>query len=524
MITAWVLVTIPMMAFMLLALVSALPRLLGTAWAAMQQNAGGVPAAWQHGGLIDATAQVLQVLAVVLPVMAGFLIMGRIGLRWFRGLARWSRTSILRRIAAATLSAVVLTVLFWAWWPQPGTYRPIQPNERGLITQLLPSAQHVGRVSPAVSRPGFLPVGASAERRLADGAPLQATFQKGQALPSKAHPQLAVVLVPRQDAHDGQPGGQVDGQPAAEPWVFPFDKPLPPEEGDNQAAAFNTTDDSVTYDVAFALVWATGDEVLNVNEAHAYASCSNCVTVAVAFQVVLIMDHARVVAPQNLSVAANYQCYRCITAAIASQLVLSVEDTPGQEQLLALGDVWGRLTQFGQTITSYSVAQISAQLDAFQTEIVAILGDAPPVLPGTPTPTADGANRDTPCRQQRTVADQLVARAVVDQPERDGAAQRHHTLRHHAHRHHTHRHHAHRHHTHRDRTHRHRTADPRPPRPAGGPHDRPAVSRPDDCCTAVLAATVAVARASVAHPSVKNAATTSAAVVSDRSSAAPWPA
>ena len=95
-------------------------------------------AAWQHGGLVAATAQVLQVLAVVLPVMAGFLIMGRIGLRWFRGLARWSRTSILRRIAAAMLSAVVLTILFWAWWPQPGTYRPIQPNERGLITAAAP--------------------------------------------------------------------------------------------------------------------------------------------------------------------------------------------------------------------------------------------------------------------------------------------------------------------------------------------------------------------------------------------------
>ena len=385
-ITAWVLVTIPMMALMLLALVSAVPRLLGTAWAVVQQDAGGVPAAWQHGGLVDASAQVVQVLAVVLPVMAGFLIMGRIGLRWFRGLARWSRTSVLRRIAAATLSAVVLTMLFWSWWPQPGTYRPIQPNERGLITELLPSAQHVGRVSPVALRPGFLPVGASAERRLAGGAPLEATFQKGQALPSKAHPQLAMVLVPRKGANNGNHNN--NGQPPAQPWVFPFDRPLPPEKGDNQAAAFNTTDDSVAYDVAFALVWATGDEVLNVNEAHAYASCSNCVTVAVAFQVVLIMDHARVVVPQNLAVAANYKCFQCITAAIANQLVLSVEETPGKEQLLALGDVWGRLTQFGRTITSYTLTQISTQLEAFQSEIVAILYDAPPVTPGTTAPTA----------------------------------------------------------------------------------------------------------------------------------------
>jgi putative peptide zinc metalloprotease protein len=45
-------------------------------------------------------------------------------------------------------------------------------------------------------------------------------------------------------------------------------------------------------------VWAEGDQVLNVNEAHADASCSDCVAVAVAFQVVLIVDDARVVVPQ----------------------------------------------------------------------------------------------------------------------------------------------------------------------------------------------------------------------------------
>ena len=164
-ITAWVLVTIPMLAFMLLALVTAIPRLLGTAWAAVQQNAGGVPAAWRHGGLLDASAQVLQVLAVVLPVMAGFLIMGRIGSRWFRGLARWSRGSVLRRITASTLSAVVLSTLFVAWWPLPGTYRPIQPGEKGLLTAVLPSAQNVDPIVPAAR--AVPRVGALAERRLA---------------------------------------------------------------------------------------------------------------------------------------------------------------------------------------------------------------------------------------------------------------------------------------------------------------------------------------------------------------------
>ena len=300
----------------------------------MEEDAAGVMDAWGDGGLIDVIAHGLQVLGVVLPLLACAMILWRVGLRWFRGLARWSRGSALKRVAAALLSAVVLTTLFWAW-SQPGAYRPIVPGERGLFTSLLPAAQSTpARVTPApaldaatVADPGALPVGAAAERRLASGAPLEATFQEGETLPSKSDPQLAIVLVPTEDPGGGQ---QPATDETAEPWVFPFDKPLPAEEGDNQAAAFNTTDGSMKYDIAFALVWAEGDEVLNVNEAHAYASCSNCVTVAVAFQVVLIMDDAQVVVPQNLAVAANYECYRCITAALASQLVLSVSGDAGR--------------------------------------------------------------------------------------------------------------------------------------------------------------------------------------------------
>ena len=48
-----------------------------------------------------------------------------------------------------------------------------------------------------------------------------------------------------------------------------------PSEGDNQALAVNTTDGTVVYDVAFAMVWVDGDEpVTNTNEAYAAASCT----------------------------------------------------------------------------------------------------------------------------------------------------------------------------------------------------------------------------------------------------------
>ena len=385
-ITAWVLITIPMMALMLLALVMAVPRLVGTADAVVREDAAGMHDAWRTGGLLDITSHGLQVLTLVLPLLAGAMILGRIGLRSSRGLARWSRGSALKRVAAATVSAAVITGLSWAWWPQPGAYRPIGPDEKGVLTALLPGrADHPRgrRHARRLRRPARSCLPAPPPSAPGHRAPLQATFPNVGALPSRADPQLAVVLVP---SDEDDPAAAPEEQDPT--WVFPFDKPLPPAEGDNQAGAFNTTDDSVTYDIAFALVWATGDEVLNVNEAHAYASCSNCVTVAVAFQVVLIMDDAQVVVPQNLSVAANYDCYRCITAAIASQLVLSVHETPGEEKLLALDEVWDRLTEFGRSITTYSLAEIAAQLDTFKGEIAAIVLSAPPISPGaTPTPT-----------------------------------------------------------------------------------------------------------------------------------------
>ena len=48
-ITLWVLVTVPMMLLMLLALIAAVPRLLGTAGAAVREDAAAVAAAWSDG-------------------------------------------------------------------------------------------------------------------------------------------------------------------------------------------------------------------------------------------------------------------------------------------------------------------------------------------------------------------------------------------------------------------------------------------------------------------------------------------
>ena len=409
-ITAWVLVTIPMMALMLLAVVAAVPRLLGTAWAVVSEDAAGMMAAWRDGGLIDITAHALQVLGVALSLLGCLLILGRVGIRWSRGLAGWSRGSFARRVIAMLVSTAVVTTLSWAWWPHPDTYRPITPDETGSLSALLMDAEAApGLASPAagVLAGDVLPAGAAAESRLGTDAPLQATFPAGHPLPTEASPELTIVLVPTQDPEEPEdPAAAPEG--STEPWVFPFSEPLPPGAGDNQAAAYNTTDGSVTYDVAFALVWATDDQVLNVNEAHAYASCSDCVTVAVAFQVVLIVDDAQVIAPQNLAVAANYECYACITAALASQLVLTLPGMPTGEQMLALTDVWEQLDEVADNIESFTLEQIALQLAEVQAQIIATLGvaagqpgESPPpsstVAPTTsPTSSPSGSSSPTP--------------------------------------------------------------------------------------------------------------------------------
>ena len=131
--------------------------------------------------------------------------------------------------------------------------------------------------------------------------------------------------------------------------MFPFDRPLPPGEGDNQALAVNTTDGGTLYDVAFALVWADEDTVLNTNEAYALASCTGCQTVAVAFQVVLVLGQANVVVPQNLSAAVNYACVQCVTYALATQLVLTLSGSLDADRATAeLAPLWREIEAFGR--------------------------------------------------------------------------------------------------------------------------------------------------------------------------------
>ena len=189
-ITFWVLVTVPMMALMLLALIAAVPRLLGTAGSAVRKDATAVAQAWSDGSFLDVAAYTLQLLGVVLPVLACALILGRIGTRTFRGLATWSRGSAGKRVVAAATGATLVTALSWAWWPHPGNYQPIQPGDDSILTSVMhqpqtEQAEPAGALARAAAAdrrpfPVHRPVGTAAEDRLSSGRVLGGDVPEGR--------------------------------------------------------------------------------------------------------------------------------------------------------------------------------------------------------------------------------------------------------------------------------------------------------------------------------------------------------
>jgi putative peptide zinc metalloprotease protein len=295
--------------------------------------------------------------------------------------ATWRGTSgrPVRRTLAAALAMLMVGGLAYAWWPDADTYRPIQPGERGTLVDGVAAMPVVSRAAPA---PAF---------EVGDTGTTRAVWDTTDPLPTKAAPQLAVVMVPR-DSDDSSSGEAAAADGASDGWVFPFAKPLAPGPGDNQALAVNTTDGTVEYDTAFALVWVEdGEDATNVNEAYAFASCTSCAAVAVSFQVVLVVGDNDVAAPQNLAGALTSDCVNCLTYALAKQLFVTLDGPLSDEAMQALDAVWAEIATYGESIAAGEVPldEIAAQLDAYEQEIYQIIeADQPGTIP---SPTASSS-------------------------------------------------------------------------------------------------------------------------------------
>lgn len=385
-VTVWVLTVVPVLLGVVVLLVLTLPRIVGTALAAADaQRRMMLGGATGDPTLLESAGHAVSMVVVALPVLAIGYLLTRV-LRQV-GTATWRRTSgrPLRRGLAILVALALAAGLAWAWWPQEERYRPVQAWEGGTL----------GDVATLVRPPTGYEVGARGNGTI--------YLPEGAAAPTRERPTLAAVLVPTTGAigtagtaatapGDDLETGDVE-QADSDTWIFPFDEPLAPDAGDNQALAVNTTDETAAYSVAFALVWADGEEPLtNTNEAYAAASCQRCAAVAVAFQVVLVVGEADVAVPQNTAVSVNYDCTSCLTFSAAVQLFVTLDGPLSAESTAEIERIWADAVTFGQKIGSVPLDQIRAELTSFEQQIVAVIeAEQGPLVPGSEPGSESGS-------------------------------------------------------------------------------------------------------------------------------------
>jgi putative peptide zinc metalloprotease protein len=175
---------------------------------------------------------------------------------------------------------------------------------------------------------------------------------------------------------------------------------------DNAAVAVNTKDGSSVFRFAFKVKKVMGDVVEEENAAVAFASCTSCRTMAIAVEIVLIMDDASVINPTNLALAINYECTLCETFAVAIQFVLTtggpVHFTAEGNRLLA--QIKHEFRELGEQDLSFEefqarIDELSEQLrQVLETELVPAgksgdddgdEGEAPPPPPAPEPPPAE---------------------------------------------------------------------------------------------------------------------------------------
>ena len=144
---------------------------------------------------------------------------------------------------------------------------------------------------------------------------------------------------------------------------------------DNVAVAVNTEDGASVFRLAFSIRRVADGVVDQTNTAVALASCTDCQTVALAFQVVLVRGEADVVTPVNQALAYNAECVECVTYASATQIVLGFDGnvrftSDGYRRLTALHKTLRELEDLAPELT---VAELNAQVQAAKAELIDIL-------------------------------------------------------------------------------------------------------------------------------------------------------
>ncbi len=398
-VTLWVVVVIPVLLALMVGAVLLLPRLVTTAWDSGRHIVNSIPHQVDKGQPIDVLASLISLLALVLPVAGSAMVSQKIVRTTVSKALAWSRNRPVRRALVAVAAAGALAGIAWAWWPA-GQYQPVRANQGGTLAglvKLVSAPTAVARPTSASTQLGLtpgthlalamIPVNGASSRHPAlfiiggtKHRPPVAVLSSAAPAPPSRGTASTTAGSSAGAASSGVPGagGTAAGGAASSPGhgspigatAFPFKLPPPPGRGGTQALAVGTTNGGVTYDVAYALITIRGGApVTNTNGAFAFANCDACTTVAVSFQVVLIVGQSKDIAPINAALAVNYRCPACVTTAIADQLVITLRSQPSATLLAELNADLRQLNALSALGSSGTPAAVSTEVAGVQQEI-----------------------------------------------------------------------------------------------------------------------------------------------------------
>ena len=397
-VTLWVLIVVPVLLSLAVSAVLLLPKLATNAWDSGNHLISGIPHQLGDGDILGFLASLLRLFALCMPVIGSALVSQKFARTTVSSARSWSEGSAVRRTAALAAGAAVIAGLAWAWWPA-GQYQPVRATDRGTLVslgQMVASPTAVARPAPAPAparaiqlTPGrhlavsMIPVGGATKQH-----PAMFVISQG-----KGKPAVAIVSGSAPDpshASGGtfspKPGDAVSttAAPSTPPptsststtstpvnaTAFPFQLPAAPGPGGTQALATNTKDGGVLYDVAYSIVTVQdGAPVTNTNSAFAIAHCKACTTVAVSFQIVLIIGQSKIIAPINAAGALNYNCTACLTTAIADQIVVTLKSQPSKELAAQLAADLKQLDALPELGSDATPAAVASAVAAVQQEI-----------------------------------------------------------------------------------------------------------------------------------------------------------
>jgi putative peptide zinc metalloprotease protein len=166
---------------------------------------------------------------------------------------------------------------------------------------------------------------------------------------------------------------------------------------DNVAVAVNTEDGATIFRLAFSIRRVADGVVDQTNTSVALASCADCQTIALAFQVVFVRGDADVVAPENLALAYNDQCVECVTYASATQIVLGFDGnahftSDGYRRLTSLHT---SLRELEDTAADLTLVELNAEIQAAKLELLDILSTQLVEVPTPPETTSTTTSSTT---------------------------------------------------------------------------------------------------------------------------------